>query len=164
MAVLVSQAVLPGLRSPEGRQDLVRRYADALYRWAWVRTGGNGAEDIVQETFLRAFERPETYDPSRGEPWGWLLGIALNRLKSSRRGGRILSVVETPSAAEPHPMEAAEERERIRMALTSLPPDQQRLLQDHCLDGKPASSTAWDRLQAAKAAFRKASREMGVEA
>ena len=162
--LLMGQQGSPGLGTPEGRQDLVRRYGDALYRWAWARTGGDGAEDVVQETFLAAFERPDAYDPSRGEPWGWLVGLALNRLKASRKGKRGLELVEEPAAEVPHPMEAEEEGRRIRMALTSLPPEMQRLLKAHCLDGRPASSTAWDRLQAAKAAFRKAAREMGVDA
>lgn len=160
----MGQAHSPGLGTPEGRQDLVRRYADALYRWAWARTGGEGAEDVVQETFLAAFERPGAYDPSRGEPWGWLVGLAMNRLKADRRFRKGLALVEEPVKEEPHPMEAEEERKRIRMALTSLPPEMQQLLEAHCLDGRPAASTAWDRLQKAKAAFRRAALEMGVEA
>ena len=165
------------LSGPEGRQALVARYADALYRWAWARTGGDAeaAEEVVQGAFLAAFERPSGYDPDRGEPWGWLVGLALNRLKALRRGrrGAALEQEMPAGAGPPHPMEAEEERRRVRMSLTALPPAMQRILEAHYLAGKPVGdlaaglgispSTAWERLNEAKEAFRKAARRMGVE-
>ena len=163
------------MATPEGRQDLVRRYADGLYRWSWARAEGNPelAQELVQRVFLTAFERPEAYDPGRGEPWGWLLGLALNHLKALRRDRRhpVLEVENEPATeAGPHPMEAEESRRQVRRALTSLAPEMQSLLEEHDMKGRSlgqiardlglASSTAWDRLVAARDAFRKA---MGEE-
>jgi RNA polymerase sigma-70 factor (ECF subfamily) len=53
--------------------ELLRRvYAYVAYR---VRNRAE-AEDITGETFERALRYRQTYDPRKGEPIGWLLGIA----------------------------------------------------------------------------------------
>lgn len=53
--------------------ELLRRvYAYVAYRVPHRAE----AEDITSETFERALRYRATYDPRRGEPIGWLLGIA----------------------------------------------------------------------------------------
>jgi RNA polymerase sigma-70 factor (ECF subfamily) len=53
--------------------DLLRRvYAYVAYRVPHRAE----AEDITSDTFERALRYRDTYDPRRGEPIGWLLGIA----------------------------------------------------------------------------------------
>ncbi len=43
------------------------------------RTGDRDrVDDLVQEVLLRAWRRADTFDPSRGEVRGWLIGIARN--------------------------------------------------------------------------------------
>jgi RNA polymerase sigma factor (sigma-70 family) len=37
------------------------------------------AEDILQDTFLKVWQKAETYTSSAGEPLGWLASIARNR-------------------------------------------------------------------------------------
>lgn len=47
------------------------------------------AEDLVQETFLTALERPGTFDVERPlRPW--LLGILAHRARATRRGTEAL--------------------------------------------------------------------------
>lgn len=43
------------------------------------------AEEVLQEVVKRAWTRPEGYDPQRGSPHAWLLGIAANVLQEQRR-------------------------------------------------------------------------------
>lgn len=47
-------------------ETLVRRYQRVLYAVA-IRFTGNAedAQDVTQNTFIRAYERLETYDPAR---------------------------------------------------------------------------------------------------
>jgi RNA polymerase sigma-70 factor (ECF subfamily) len=53
--------------------ELLRRvYAYVAYR---VRNRSD-AEDLTSETFERALRYRQTYDPHKGEPIGWLIGIA----------------------------------------------------------------------------------------
>ena len=58
------------LRDPA---PLVRR----VYAYAAYRLGdGPAAEDVTSETFERALRYRNTYDPKRGTPAAWLVGIA----------------------------------------------------------------------------------------
>jgi RNA polymerase sigma-70 factor, ECF subfamily len=58
------------LANPE---PLVRR----VYAYVAYRIGpGPDAEDVTSEVFARAVKYRHTYDPARGKPKHWLLGIA----------------------------------------------------------------------------------------
>ena len=58
------------LRNPE---PLIRR----VYAYVAYRIGaGPDAEDVTSETFERALRYRKSYDPSKGEPLAWLIGIA----------------------------------------------------------------------------------------
>ncbi len=62
--------------------DLLRalhdEHAPAVWSYALRLTGGDRAraEDVVQETLLRAWRHPEVLDPQRGSPRGWLFTTA----------------------------------------------------------------------------------------
>ena len=64
------------LRARPARQipsALIRR----VYAYVAYRLGdGPDAEDVTSEVFERALRYRESYDRSKGEPIGWLLGIA----------------------------------------------------------------------------------------
>lgn len=54
-------------------EPLIRR----VYAYAAYRLGdGPDAEDITSETFERALRYRKSYDPAKGEPVAWLMGIA----------------------------------------------------------------------------------------
>lgn len=59
-------------------RQLWDEHAAALLSFALRLTGGDrgAAEDIVQETLLRAWRRPDGLDPARGPVRPWLLTIA----------------------------------------------------------------------------------------
>lgn len=49
----------------------------SVYAYVAYRIGdGPDAEDVTNETFARALRYRESFDPERGEPVGWLIGIA----------------------------------------------------------------------------------------
>lgn len=53
--------------------ELIRR----IYSYVAYRVGdGPDAEDVTSEVFERALRYRKSYDPSRGEPLAWLIGIA----------------------------------------------------------------------------------------
>jgi RNA polymerase sigma-70 factor (ECF subfamily) len=65
------------LRNPE---QLIRRvYAFAAYRLG----DGPDAEDVTGEVFEHAIRYRHSYDPDKGEPIAWLLGIARRCIASS---------------------------------------------------------------------------------
>ena len=60
---------------------LIRR----VYAYVAYRVGdGPEAEDVTSETFERALRYRDSYDPRRGEPVGWLIGIARRCIESAR--------------------------------------------------------------------------------
>lgn len=60
--------------------ELVDRYTSMVYRIGYGITGSaQEAEDIVQETFLKAFKHLDSFSPSRASFKTWLLAIARNQ-------------------------------------------------------------------------------------
>lgn len=66
-------------------EELVYRYQDRIYRYLLRLTGdSHGAEDLSQETFIRAYGRIAQY--KRGRPFGaWIFAIARNLAASRYR-------------------------------------------------------------------------------
>lgn len=63
-------------------EPLVRRvYSHVAYRIG----GGPDAEDVTSDVFEQALRYRDGYDPSKGEPAAWLIGIARRRIEIPRR-------------------------------------------------------------------------------
>ena len=124
----------------EARRELFERFRDVAYRVALRITGRpEDALDVVQDGFIRAFERLGDFQRESGfQPW--LLRIVSNRA---------LDLLRRPQSAPRHParramtttrgtswlcrhtratpaaqLERGELAERLRRAIDSLPPDQ----------------------------------------
>jgi RNA polymerase sigma-70 factor (ECF subfamily) len=67
-------------KDPAAMADLYDRFGRIAYSviLSIVRDGA-AAEDLVQETFLRVWNRAQTFDVERGALGPWLLSIARNR-------------------------------------------------------------------------------------
>lgn len=107
--------------------QLVARHAPAIGRYLYSSGAGpSDIEDLVQETFFRAFRKIDSW---RGEASfrGWLYTIAGNLLKDDyrRRKGRVLVSIEDrdlPDQADPDGDLAATDAEaRLREGLGTLP-------------------------------------------
>jgi RNA polymerase sigma-70 factor (ECF subfamily) len=107
--------------------ELVRRHAAAVGRFLYSSGAGlSDVDDLVQETFFRAFRR---LDGWRGEASfrSWLFTISGNLLRDEFRrhkGKRMLSLEDRdmPGGADPHAdLAAAETAERLRAGLATLP-------------------------------------------
>jgi RNA polymerase sigma factor (sigma-70 family) len=66
------------------------RHEDFVFS-LFVRWGASGelAADLAGETFARALAGRRTFDQGRGEPRGWLCGIARHVFSESRARGRV---------------------------------------------------------------------------
>jgi RNA polymerase sigma-70 factor, ECF subfamily len=128
-------------RSAKGDEDAFRtlyaRHQGGVYRFA-LRMMGNAwaAEEIVQEVFLTLIRDPKKYDEERGSFPSFLFGITRNRvLKHFDRAPRELeledgsdeSVTVIPalqdSRTPAHWAEQQERLERVRLAVSQLPPE-----------------------------------------
>ena len=116
--------------------EVVRRYQRRVYGVARrVLRRHDLADDVTQETFLRAFERMESFDSTR--PFGpWICRIAANLSIDLVRSPRFREE-ELPSGhgeafgAQPSPLEGVLQRERegaIATAVAGLPGEQRAVL------------------------------------
>ena len=103
-------------------ETLVRRYQRVLFTVA-VRLTGNteDAQDVTQNTFIRAYERLETYDPAR-RFFSWIYRIAVNEslnfLRARRPHDELHDTLEANAADDP--VEREEKGERVQAALMEL--------------------------------------------
>jgi len=107
---------------------LVDAYWDRLYRWLYHLTRDrHAAEDLTQETFLKALAAVRTFRPgSNFRAWVFRIGHNnfVNQKRADRRTRHPLS--DDTAAAGGGPGEAAENREALEAvakAVAALPPD-----------------------------------------
>lgn len=101
-------------------EPLVRAHQDAIFRFAYLLLGDpDDAEDVAQETFLRAWKYLGRFDTTR--PFRpWLLSITSNLASNWRRSaGRYMSALTRAFQAEPSP-DSIEERSTQRMQADDL--------------------------------------------
>ena len=146
---LSDEALLAGLAT--GQTDaaaaFVRRYQARVYGLVLtiVRDPGT-ADDVAQETFVRAWRHAGTYDPRRGRVATWLLTIARNTAIDAMRARRPEpldpDIVAGRLQATGAPIDERgrlEDRERVRGALAELPEPQRRALFLAAFAGRTAS-------------------------
>ena len=123
-----------------------------LYHYA-VRLTRNDteAEDLVQETFLRAWNRAAGFDSERGAVGPWLLAIARNRAldylrAQGRRGANNIELNETehPSLFVDFPAEALnfDLARQVKRALSKLPSQQREAIELAYFEGMSQSEIA----------------------
>lgn len=131
-----------GAAAPTGAtadEELVRRlYAEhgrALFGYVLrlVRGDRQRAEDVVQETLVRAWRHPEALDPARGPARAWLVTVARNlvfdgdrarRARPPEVGEEALDVVPTGEEDLDRAMVAWE----VMEVLAELPPHHRQVL------------------------------------
>lgn len=129
----------------EGNRDAFRRlyeeHRERIFRTAYRYSGSReDAEDIMQETFVKAFSHLRTFDFRISHNFSsWLLSICINtaldslRRGESRKDGRHVSLVDLRAeipAGGPGPEETAARRlavDRIRETLRILSPRQRAM-------------------------------------
>jgi len=91
-------------RDPQALAELYDRYGQVVFRLILRMVRDNGiAEDLVQETFLRVWNRVGGFDSDRGAVGPWLLAVARNRAIDYLRcqGRRTESTIELNESEHP---------------------------------------------------------------
>jgi RNA polymerase sigma factor (sigma-70 family) len=140
-SALSDEALLSGLAAgdADAATAFTRRFQARVYGLVVTIVRDEGtAEDVAQETFVRAWRHARTYDPRRGRVSTWLFTIARNlaidviRVKSAEPLDPDLVVSRLQQAgvaAGPADKGAPpDERERVRAAIAQLPTEQRRAL------------------------------------
>ena len=77
------------------------KLSDSVYAYVAYRIGaGSAAQDVTGEVILRAWRGRSTYDPARGTPEAWAIGIA-RRVLADRSASPETLVGELPEHADP---------------------------------------------------------------
>lgn len=106
--------------------QVVERYRGRLFRVAYgMLRNAEDAEDVVQESFVRAYEALERFD--RRRPLGpWLVAIAsrlsIDRIRGRGRAKRLRQETSMDTALQPLPPQDAEggmQRRELRQALNA---------------------------------------------
>lgn len=126
----------------EAWEPLMRAHQDAVFRLCYLLLGDpDDAEDVAQETFLRAWNHLARFDPARPlRPW--LLSIASNLASNRRRSvGRYLSALTRAVRDDPPPpttedksAQRAEAHELWKAVQTLSLPDQRIVYLRYFLD------------------------------
>jgi RNA polymerase sigma-70 factor (ECF subfamily) len=119
------QAIAGGDRSAFDR--LSRRHLDRAYGVALRMTGSRAdAQDVVQDVFLRLWQRPDAWRPGQAQFSTWLHRVVVNRcldLKRRPRGADLDSVEEPqdPDANAEDSLLDAERSRALDSAVNQLP-------------------------------------------
>jgi len=73
-------------QDPDAFEAFYQRHVDRIIGFAVRRcVRPEDVADLVAAVFLAVIESAPRYDPTRGEPLGWLFAIAANQLRAQRR-------------------------------------------------------------------------------
>jgi RNA polymerase sigma-70 factor, ECF subfamily len=109
---------------------LVQRYQGILFNVAYRLTANReDARDIAQNAFIKAFERLDSYDPTR-KFFSWIYRIAVNESLNYRRQQQLYEPLDPTfqAARTRDPVEQAEQAERVQAALMALTPEYREVI------------------------------------
>jgi RNA polymerase sigma-70 factor (ECF subfamily) len=141
---------MPGVGDDDAEllRALHAEHGDALFAHALRLNAGDRqrAEDLVQETMLRAWQHPEALDPARGSIRAWLFTTARNLAIDNwrRRSARVGEVItdappELPMADE---TDRAVESWIVAEALQRLSPQHREVLVECYYQGRSVNEAA----------------------
>ncbi len=121
-------------------EEVYRAQAGRVYAIC-LRIAGDraAAEDLAQETFVRAWRKLGAYEPGTNFP-AWIAKVAVNTALSDRRSVSRREARETTRETLPEPGEKGEvatsgERMDLERAIASLPPAARRVFVLHDVEG-----------------------------
>jgi RNA polymerase sigma-70 factor (ECF subfamily) len=126
-------------RDPQALAELYDRYGRIAYSVIVRMVRDESiAEDLVQEAFLRVWNRVEGFDPGRGSIGAWLLAVAHNRAidylrSASGRERNLLEFKETEHAVLGSDVElnllVSDKGRRVRAAMEKLSANQRHVIE-----------------------------------
>ncbi len=138
--------------SQEGLQEVYAAHGAELYRFALRSLGDEGgAEDAVQEVFLRAWRARDRFDPQVASLRVWLFAITRNVVIDQARSGAVrpwerhlvdLTAVENVGPVSPDPSERLLKGWIVEEALRRLGENHRQALVETYLADRPYDEVA----------------------
>lgn len=149
----IVEAVRDGRR--KGQDLMVGRYGQEVFAMiARLTSDVMDAEELTQDTFLRAFSHIDSYDPQRASLATWLcrIGYRLTLDFLKRRRSLIVPIEDSQAwqtdisdeQLEAELSTGREERiQRLEQLMDDLPPDERLLLTLHYFENRPLDECAF---------------------
>ncbi|WP_413775583.1 RNA polymerase sigma factor [Micromonospora sp. RTGN7] len=80
-----AEIITASLAEPDRFGVLYERHAGVLHGYAYRRLGREAAEDVVAETFMKAFRARRTYDLRHSDARPWFFAIAIREIARHHR-------------------------------------------------------------------------------
>ncbi len=146
-------APLPGARADgDGLRALSDEHSAPLLAYALRLTDGDlqWAEDVVQETMLRAWRHPEALSPETGSTRGWLLTVSRNLVRDQQRSrrsrptevGEATVDLERLTGDQEDPIDRAVRAWTVAEAVRSLRPEHRAVLLETYYRGRSVAEAA----------------------
>ncbi len=144
-------ATLVDLSDDQLLRTLHDEHAHALWTYVVRLTGGDRAkaQDVVQETLLRAWRTPSVLDQSKGSPRGWLYTVARRIVIDEWRSSRTRPEVITDELPEPRRVGEVDaiaqhtvDRDLVVSALRTLSPEHREVVVECYFRGSSVAEAA----------------------
>ena len=124
---------------------MINQYGPALMAFvSRIVTVQEDAEDVVQETFVTAYEHLNDYSPERASLKTWLYRLAYHEaLRHLRQRKRLLDIPIEVSDNIPDELLETTTVEQLDEAIQELTPEDQMLLQLYYFDHRPLKEIAY---------------------
>ena len=137
------------------------QHVDRLYAFVFYRVGRDAslAEDVVQDTFLRALDHLDRYDAARGSLQAWLRSLSRNAIRDGLRAhgrgeelamrweqidqtlGQLFKALDQAPLSD-EVIGRTETRELVNMTIANLPDHYGAVLQHKYVDGESIEALA----------------------
>jgi len=131
-------------KSREAFAELFDKYAPKVRFFAMkMGADGSAADEVVQEAMLAVWRKADTFDPSKASFSTWLYTVARNKRITMLRKTPAPGVDPEDPAYEPSEdatqddhIEATENQEKLNLAISKLPGDQEKIVRMSFFEGK----------------------------
>lgn len=141
------QMFIPRIHSKKAKvfAPMINQYGPALMTFVGrIVTCQEDAEDVVQETFVAAYEHLNDFDPEKASLKTWLHRLAYHEaLHHLRRRKRLLELPLDVGEDIPDELPDATTAEQLDEAILKLTPEDQMLLQLYYFDQRPLKEIAY---------------------
>ena len=92
---------------------------------ARILPGKGVAEEVMQEVYVKIWDKADDFDHNRASPISWMAAIARNRALDEARRRKPISIEDMPDSFEPaaetgHPLDGQERSEMLKALLACL--------------------------------------------
>ncbi len=127
-------------RKPEALSRIYDLYSTLVYSVAMrVLRDGAAAEDVMQEVFLKIWQKPDSFADQRGSLCAWLAVVTRNRAIDRIRAGKQFDNVDDLQLSNNVDLGAEAEREimlqKVRAVLQTMPIDQRQAMEMAFFEG-----------------------------